>query len=139
MDSSAYLSSYCFSEIPQPIFDGKWHHFAVSWSKSSGEVKVYVDGNIIKSTSMAAGKDIKEGALVLGQDQDSYLGGYQKFQSFQGNLTSVNMWDKILPSDEIAMLAKKCPSGEGNVIKWRDIVPFKNGNVQFFCGVSCFG
>ena len=100
---------------------------------------MYLDGNAIKSLTLAAGKVIEQGVLVLGQDQDSYLGGYQEHQSFQGNLTSVNLWDKVLPSDEIAMLAKKCPSGEGNVIKWRDIVPFKNGNVQFFCGVSCFG
>ncbi|KAK3739418.1 hypothetical protein QZH41_011411 [Actinostola sp. cb2023] len=82
--------------------------------------------------------DSTKGAIVLGQEQDAYLGGFDVGQSFQGNLTSVNMWDRVLSSVEISELAKGCPSGEGNLVKWADLVPRKSDSVKYFCGVSCY-
>ncbi|KAK3722627.1 hypothetical protein QZH41_002387 [Actinostola sp. cb2023] len=139
-----WIKSILYQRIPKGrlIMDGNWHHLAVTWTNSDGVFNVYVDGSL-KYGSDAIHKgatiDSTKGGLVLGQDQDAYLGRYNANQSFQGNLTSVNMWDRVLTSDDILKLAKRCPSGsgEGNLVRWADLVPRKSDSVKYYCGVSC--
>ena len=64
-----------------------------------------------------------KGSLVLGQEQDSLAGGFQASQSFVGEMTGVNIWDRVLGGNEIASLSKSCLTGEGSVFKWSDFKP----------------
>ena len=124
---------YCKNYVTN---DGKWHHVVVTWNYNTKEVSVYIDGKlkpIYYHRQNKAGVIKGKGALVIGQDQDVYLGEFDVNQSFQGNLTSVNMWDRVLTSGEISEHAKKYPSGEGNVIKWVDLVPRKSESVKYSC------
>ena len=102
-------------------------------------MKIYIDGDKEKEVKLQNFNPIlKHGALVLGQDQDAYLGDYDEEQSFQGNMTSVNMWDYELSEKEISDLTSRCPSeNEGNLIKWTDFLPGRSESVKFFCGFSC--
>lgn len=52
----------------------------------------------------------------MGQDQDSYGGGFEKAQSFVGEMTGVNIWNYVMSAVEISSLAKSCLTGEGNVV-----------------------
>ncbi|KAK3739419.1 hypothetical protein QZH41_011412, partial [Actinostola sp. cb2023] len=122
------------------VFDDKWHHIAISWKSATDDADFFIDGAFIKTIrdGTALHQSIaKDGGLVLGQEQDHYLGGFDAAQSFQGNLTSVNMWDRALTRVEISEHAKRCPSGEGNLVKWVDLVPHKSVSVKYFCGESC--
>ena len=59
--------------------------------------------------------------MVLGQDQDSVGGDFQASQSFQGMLTNVNLWDRVLLGAQIQEMSKICEIDaqyEGNVYKW---------------------
>ena len=98
---------------------------------------MYVDGQLKGQGVKNAGRVIGKGAIVLGQEQDSYKGGFQSTQSLKGNLTSVNMWDKVLTAQEISDLAKSFRSGEGNIIKWADLLNLEaKGKVRPF-GSAC--
>ena len=76
------------------------------------------------------------GSLVLGQEQDSEGGGFDKSQSFVGEMTGVNIWNRVIDHHEIASLSKSCRSGEGNVYKWSDFKPHIIGGVHLI-SLSC--
>ena len=79
-----------------------------------------------------------KGSLVLGQEQDSVAGGFQASQSFVGEMTGVNIWDRVLGGNEIASLSKSCLAGEGSVYKWCDFMLHTIGEVHLAnssCGI----
>lgn len=77
--------------------DGKWHHLAVTWEKSSGALIIYVDGmeRIIKLDYNTGNNTPSGGTLVFGQEQDSLGGGFQSFQAFDGELSGVSVWGTV--------------------------------------------
>jgi hypothetical protein len=122
------------------ITDTEWHHLSFTWESSSGKVILFIDG--IKKgeiSAVSSGESIVHtGALVFGQDQDSYKGGFQQRQSFKGNITSLNMWDRALTASEVSVLASKCPNEEGNVVQWSQLMSLpKSGNVKLISSSFC--
>jgi hypothetical protein len=122
------------------IVDAEWHQFSFTWESSSGKEIFYIDGikkgekNSVDTGQTFDGK----GALVLGQDQDTYLGGYDSRQAYQGNLTSFNMWDRALTASEVSVLASKCPTEEGNIVQWSQLLNLpRSGNVKLICSHFC--
>ncbi|EKX47786.1 hypothetical protein GUITHDRAFT_137172 [Guillardia theta CCMP2712] len=50
------------------ISDGQWHHLALSWTASSGQLDLYVDGVLRLTDQLAAGEELLgTGELFLGQ------------------------------------------------------------------------
>ena len=94
---------------------------------------MYVDGVL----RFAPSATVTKGVIVLGQEQDSYKGGFNADQSLQGNLTSVNMWDRVLTAQEISELAKSCTAGEGNIVKWSDLKDKGEGEVKLIRSSAC--
>ena len=58
----------------------------------------------------------------LGQDQDSYGGGFEAAQSFVGSMTDVYMWDSVLSPKEIQYYMTGIIVRPGNVVDWRQMV-----------------
>jgi len=67
---------------------------------------------------------------VLGQEQDSGAGRFNALQSFVGEMTGVNIWNRVIDHHEIVSMSKSCRAGEGNVYKWSDFKPHIIGGVQ---------
>ncbi|MGD1703436.1 LamG-like jellyroll fold domain-containing protein, partial [Dapis sp. BLCC M229] len=82
--------------------DGEWHCVAVSWNSSNGQLKVYQDGEEKDAGILSQGKKIASGgALVLGQEQDAVAGGFDVNQAFEGQMTHVRMYNRVLSPEEI--------------------------------------
>lgn len=60
------------------------------------------------------------GTFVIGQEQDSD-GSYNSAESFVGQITHLNIWDRELTFTEIENMKVSCKKFEGNVIAWVDI------------------
>ena len=72
---------------------------------------------------MSTGHEIgNDGIFILGQDQDDYGDGFEQDQSFNGEIYNVNMWNRVLPADEILHLSTDCADGVGNYLRWSDLV-----------------
>uniref|UniRef100_A0A8C6V138 Pentraxin family member n=1 Tax=Neogobius melanostomus TaxID=47308 RepID=A0A8C6V138_9GOBI len=105
-------------------FDGieytpnKWHSICTTWDSASGLMQMWLDGQplTIKYTTEKplTGKPI----ITLGQDQDSYGGGFDSEQSFVGMMTDVHMWDYVLSPCEIQKFMKGQSFTPGNVLNW---------------------
>ncbi|XP_023930314.1 prolow-density lipoprotein receptor-related protein 1 [Lingula anatina] len=110
--------------IPVPgyeIFDGTWHHWCYTWNKNGGKWALYMDGRRISSGAgfMNYRTVPSSGVWIVGQDQDTVGGGFQVFQSFIGDLTSINVWNH----DSLNLTeAPNCDDTiRGNVIAWDDV------------------
>ncbi len=74
---------------------------------------------------------------MLGQEQDSLGGGLVANESFQGMLTNVNLWNRVLTAAEINTLSKSCLAGAGSVYKWTDFIHGVKGNTAVVIPSTC--
>jgi hypothetical protein len=82
--------------------DGQWHHLAVTWASSGGALRVYKDGALAYSGTVRSGATLTgNGALVLGQDQDSVNGGFSSTQAFLGQLDEVALYQRALSQERV--------------------------------------
>ncbi|XP_036437107.1 pentraxin fusion protein-like [Colossoma macropomum] len=106
-------------------------NLCVTWESSTGLTAFWVGGR--RSTLQVYRKNHKVqsgGAVILGQDPDSFLGSFEEKQSFVGEITDVNMWDYVLKGDQIRNFNDKVWLGpEPNVLNWNVLKHDLNGNV----------
>ena len=76
------------------------------------------------------------GSLVLGIEQDP-PGQFQANQSFKGLLTNFNVWDHVLLDEEVESSSTSCLSGEGNVVKWSDLIHGRRGKTKLVIPSPC--
>jgi len=90
------------TEMPN-VLDGEWHHVAATWDNANGEMKLYLDGVLVKSgTGIKTGETIASGGtLVLGQEQDSVGNSFHTNDDFNGFLDDVRIYNKVLSDEEI--------------------------------------
>lgn len=102
----------------------EWH--MVTWVREGSEFRIYLDAiNIL--TEVTSGLPLEVTGLVIGQEQDSLLGGYQSNQSFVGNLAEFRVYNTALDSVDLEILMDNIQTrvsldNEGNL--WTD-VPIK--------------
>ncbi len=75
---------------------------------------------------------------MLGQDQDSVGGGFQATQSYQGQISNVNVWDRVLNDEKIKEMSGSCllnGADYGNVYKWVDFL--REGEAKLIEPSSC--
>ncbi|CAH1240004.1 SVEP1 [Branchiostoma lanceolatum] len=101
-----------------------WHNYAFTWSLGSTEERwtFFVDGKRTAGGSEGGeGRLIPgRGTIVLGQDQDVILGGFDSRESFKGELSRLNVWDHVLTEAQISVMAEHCTDDSGNVRAWPD-------------------
>lgn len=93
------------------ITDKNWHHVCHAWSSTTSAVIIYVDGQQVKTDSkpLLAATGF---TLSFGPVSNSQVVGNKLL------LSQVNVWDRILPSQEISTLFARCNAGEGNIGSW---------------------
>jgi hypothetical protein len=75
--------------------DGQWHHLAATRDSNTGEIKVYVDGELKNNATYVTGALAMEGPATIGVDYHS--AGYYH----TGNIASVKAYNRVLSADEI--------------------------------------
>ncbi|XP_048126140.1 serum amyloid P-component-like [Alosa alosa] len=101
----------------------KWNSVCATWNSQTGIAQLWVNGKPSTRKGVRRGSNISgTPSIILGQEQDSYGGKFDKAQSFVGMLTDVHMWDTVLPYPEIALYMNGIPQKiSGNVINWSSL------------------
>ena len=69
--------------------------------------------------------------MVLGQDQDSFGGGFEPHQSFVGEMRDVTLWDHVLGPKIVSRMSNTCNvEGGSRALKWSDFVSGIQGKVE---------
>uniref|UniRef100_A0A3P9MU44 Pentraxin family member n=1 Tax=Poecilia reticulata TaxID=8081 RepID=A0A3P9MU44_POERE len=101
------------------------NHLCFTWSSCTGAAVVFVDGRKSLTKIYKQGHSIRPGGrIILGQDPDQLLGGFNAEQSFVGEITDVNLWDFVLPEQQGGSMEG------GNVIDWDWADLEENGEVE---------
>ena len=110
IDSDASLVFYINNqEIHTSVFfpellNGDKHTVSVSWDSLHGHLVFYVNGVIVAGAyGFETGYVLQSGGeLVLGQDQDSTLGGFDAEQMISGTYYDLRLWNEVRSEAEIA-------------------------------------
>ncbi|XP_078382468.1 C-reactive protein 1.1-like [Oculina patagonica] len=134
-----YINGYYVNIPLGSYYNGIWHHVCMAWANANGSWKLTIDGIITDSgTSFQAGHVINGGGVVvIGQDQDYVLGGFQYSESFVGSISGMNLWSTVLPQDEVLRMSETCNVGIGNVLQWSDFENKIHGDVILEDPSSC--
>ena len=107
----------------------KWNHFCILWNihNNAGNVQIFLNGHVIGS-QLFASEAVSEGILgsdevfesyfILGQEPDVIGPPYEVTDLFNGKITELNFWDKILDGETILKLATCLLFPKGNIISW---------------------
>ena len=106
-------------------------HLCVTWDSTTGAVALFMDGKKSLTKIYQKGHTVQPGGkVIIGQDPDSFLGGFDANQCFIGEILDVNMWDFVLPDSTIQDIYAGITGPRGNVIDWQSTAQTVNGNVQ---------
>ncbi|XP_053173928.1 serum amyloid P-component-like [Scomber japonicus] len=107
-----------FLSLPSP--PNTWHSMCTTWNSDDGLSQLMVNGNLTIKRFVASKKPITGvPIIILGQDQDSYGGGFDAKQSFIGMISKVHMWDYVLSPTELRAYEKGENFSPGNMLNWR--------------------
>uniref|UniRef100_A0A673G7K4 Pentraxin family member n=1 Tax=Sinocyclocheilus rhinocerous TaxID=307959 RepID=A0A673G7K4_9TELE len=107
-------------------------HLCISWDTATGLTAFWVDGCRSLFQVYRKGHSIRPGGIVLlGQDADAFVGGFDAGQSFVGEITDVHMWNYVLASIQIkAVYSNQETYVKGNMFDWNTIKYKIIGNEQ---------
>ncbi|XP_077440566.1 adhesion G protein-coupled receptor D2-like [Vanacampus margaritifer] len=89
--------------------DGSWHWICVSWNQNGQRWTLLADGHVL------IGPD---GLFIIGQEQDTFGGSFDKDESFSGSITKIHIWDRVLNRSEMNSVEKECiPNTSGLIFK----------------------
>ncbi|XP_006631035.1 serum amyloid P-component-like [Lepisosteus oculatus] len=109
-------------DVPEETEFPHWTHVCVTWESSSGLFQLWVNGKgSIRKGINRSGLIQKEPFIVLGQEQDSYGGTFDKQQSFVGQISNVHMWNQVLSPCEIQNVHLGKVFDPGNILSWKSM------------------
>ncbi|XP_056672159.1 C-reactive protein isoform X2 [Monodelphis domestica] len=114
-------------QVPAVTFEPR--HFCASWESESGIAELWVDGKPMGRKSLKMGYVVgKQSKIILGQEQDSFGGGFDEKQSLVGDIGDIVMWDFALSPEEISNVYIG-GTFSPNVLDWRGLNFEKKGYV----------
>ncbi|NXL13461.1 MPTX protein, partial [Setophaga kirtlandii] len=109
-------------KVPETL--GEAEHVCVSWESSTGIVRFWFNGKPWPRKGLQKGYTVGVPAsIMLGQDQDSFGGGFDAKQSFVGEISSVYMWDMEISITEVVSALYDTP-GQTPLFGWNNF-PYK--------------
>ncbi|KAI8515602.1 hypothetical protein Bbelb_064150 [Branchiostoma belcheri] len=125
-----YIYGEISTAVSLSVLDGKCHTVCGAWRSQDGWRAFYVDG--IKIASRACHVIETPGVWILAQEQDSIGGSFSASQTYSGDLSCFNLWDRVLsPVDTVRLR-------QGNVFDWTSNAWTLHGDVSYsdnLCGM----
>ena len=103
--NEAQNAYYTFLNGSHSTTAGTWHHAALTWGENASDCKLYLDG-VLKETESST-----SGSLLSSAAPDEVRIGRYTSTYFDGKISKVKMYDKILTLSEVTELYNE---GSGN-------------------------
>ncbi|XP_040433918.1 C-reactive protein [Falco naumanni] len=106
-----------------------WEHICTSWESATGIAEFWLNGKPWPRKGLQRGYTVgAEAAILLGQEQDAFGGGFDVYNSFSGELADVYLWDMGLSPDKMraAYQSLRLPP---SILGWRSLSYEVKGDV----------
>ncbi|NWU18738.1 MPTX protein, partial [Cephalopterus ornatus] len=113
--------------VPEPGWD--WQHVCASWESATGIAQFWLNGKPWPRKGLQKGYAVgATAAVLLGQEQDGFGGGFDPYNSFCGELADVYLWDAALPAEKMraAHLGLRVPPA---LLAWHSLAYEPHGDV----------
>ena len=119
-------------QVKYPSLDGGWHHVCTSWTCVDGRGAIYIDGSQTSFIDIGNGTKFPGGGTV-------FIGSIHVLDppQLEGEITYMNLWDKVLSNARIENLALSCSAEAGNVLQWSLFAAMSVGNIQVVPFSAC--
>lgn len=113
------VNNHAYDFLGMPDKQNEWNSVCWTWDMKTGLTQVWVNG--MRSIRMkSSSKQIAAAPIIiLGQEQDTYGGGFDAKQCLVGELSDVHMWNYVLDSCEIKNYMSTSTFTPGNVLNWK--------------------
>ncbi|XP_029106661.1 LOW QUALITY PROTEIN: serum amyloid P-component-like [Scleropages formosus] len=106
----------------------EWASASAAWLSDTGLAQLWMNGKPGARKALDPGRTVTgRHSIILGQDLDSYGGGFDAKQSFVGLVTDVRVWDHALSPHDIYHFTQDSMFSPGNILKWSDLQYSKQG------------
>ncbi|XP_071397557.1 C-reactive protein-like, partial [Centroberyx affinis] len=120
--------AYSFHGFPGNILG--WNSVCWTWDSRTRLTQLWLNGR--RSNLKLLGSELPvsgEMSVTVGQEQDTFGGGFDPEQSFEGDLTDLHLWDHVISPCEIRSYMNRGFFRPGNVLNWRNLTYQISGNV----------
>ena len=119
-------------QVKYPSLDGGWHHVCTSWTSVDGRGAISIDGSQTSFLGIGNGTKFTGGGKV-------FIGNTHVLDppQLEGEITYMNLWDKVLSNARIENLALSCSAEAGNVLQWSLFAAMSVGNIQVVPFSAC--
>ncbi|XP_077977609.1 uncharacterized protein LOC144433174 [Glandiceps talaboti] len=99
------------------VNDESWHHVAAV--VTANVATVYLDAVMTSEGSITSVNEISKCNVVLGQSYDEDTGNLDNYFAFTGDVTQMNIYNRILTLNEIQSFSNNCSTSNfGDVVMW---------------------
>ncbi|XP_070560351.1 sperm receptor for egg jelly-like [Ptychodera flava] len=96
-----------------------WTHTCFTWRSADGELKVYINGDMVTRSTVANGEILGgRGVLIVGQKQIVEGWGFDPANNLRGEIMALNVWNYAVTHADIRIFSSCHTNGDGNVFAW---------------------
>ncbi|XP_064113370.1 uncharacterized protein LOC135220010 isoform X2 [Macrobrachium nipponense] len=97
-----------------------WVLFCFRFSYTTGDWAIFVNGELNSNGTFPVTDSflMGNGVYIIGQEQDTLGGSFQRDQSYSGEITDLNFWSRDLDQDLMKMIANCTYAEEGDALPW---------------------
>ncbi len=111
--SSAYVDLTSDTRVD----DGEWHFAAVTVDAVLGQVRLYLDGELVDQANNFSAPRWPNSSVVIGRDA-AYADRH-----FKGLIDELRFYNRAISDEERSQLGTISPVREKRVVRWREVSP----------------
>ncbi|XP_068226308.1 uncharacterized protein [Palaemon carinicauda] len=108
---AAISHTWNFQPLPQQLWTFRWYHLCFTYDHTRGRIQTFLNGHMVRQMFYNVGRPVKGDFAKIGNAKT-------KHESYSGDLSQVNVWDRVLPDDDILRIANCQTDPQGNYISW---------------------
>ncbi|CAI5684854.1 C-reactive protein [Oreochromis niloticus] len=121
--------TYVFTKLPTNRMD--WNSVCWTWDSRTGLTQLWLNG--LRTSQKLVGQNyLVRGdlSIIVGQEQDAYGGGFDRNDSFEGDITDLHMWDRVVSACDLRSYMNQGSFSPGNLLNWNNLNFEVSGNVS---------
>ncbi|XP_066941354.1 uncharacterized protein [Macrobrachium rosenbergii] len=108
---AAISHTWNFQPLPQQLWAFRWYHLCFTYDHTKGRIQTFLNGQMVRQMFYNVGRPVKGDFAKIGN-------GKTKHESYSGDLSQINVWDRVLSDNEIQRIANCQTDPQGNYIFW---------------------